>query len=138
MNAEPIAAEFLQHSEEELDHAGRIAARIRQFGGSPDFNSATLGERSHSEYVEAASLRDMVIENLVATASRSPTPPSWSGSAPLIRPRAGCSRTSSRSRRSGPRTWCPARRAARRADDRVIAAALRSGALRPFDRRPHG
>jgi bacterioferritin len=66
MNAEPIAAEFLQHSQEELDHAGRIAARIGQLGGTPDFNPATLTERSHSEYVEAASLRAMVVENLVA------------------------------------------------------------------------
>ena len=66
MNAEPIAAEFLQHSQEELDHAGRIAARISQLGGTPDFNPATLTERSHSEYVEAESLRDMVVENLVA------------------------------------------------------------------------
>jgi len=66
MNAEPIAAEFLQHSQEELDHAGRIAARISQLGGTPDFNPSTLTERSHSEYVEADSLRDMVVENLVA------------------------------------------------------------------------
>jgi bacterioferritin len=66
MNAEPIAAEFLQHSQEELDHAGRIAARISQLGGTPDFNPATLTERSHSQYVEAESLRDMVVENLVA------------------------------------------------------------------------
>jgi bacterioferritin len=66
MNAEPVAAEFLQHSQEELDHAGRIAARISQLGGTPDFNPSTLAERSHSEYVEAASLQDMVAENLVA------------------------------------------------------------------------
>jgi len=66
MNAEPIAAEFLQHSQEELDHAGRIAARISQLGGTPDFNPSTLAERSHSEYVEADSLRAMVVENLVA------------------------------------------------------------------------
>ena len=66
MNAEPIAAEFLQHSQEELDHAGRIAARISQLGGAPNFDPSTLTERSHSEYVEAASLHDMVVENLVA------------------------------------------------------------------------
>ena len=66
MNAEPVAAEFLQHSQEELDHAGRIAARISQLGGTPDFNPSTLAERSHSEYVEADSLRAMVVENLVA------------------------------------------------------------------------
>lgn len=66
MNAEPIAAEFLQHSQEELEHAGLIAARISQLGGTPDFNPATVTERSHSEYADAASLHDMVVENLVA------------------------------------------------------------------------
>jgi bacterioferritin len=66
MNAEPIAAEFLQHSEEELGHASRIAARISQLGGTPDFSPSTLTERSHSEYVEAETLHDMIVENLVA------------------------------------------------------------------------
>lgn len=66
MNAEPVAAEFLQHSQEELDHAGKIAARISQLGGTPDFNPATVTERAHSEYVEASTLHDMVVENLVA------------------------------------------------------------------------
>jgi bacterioferritin len=66
MDAEPIAAEFLVHSEEELRHAGMIAARISQLGGTPDFAPSTLEARSHSEYVEADSLRAMVTENLVA------------------------------------------------------------------------
>jgi bacterioferritin len=66
MNAEPVAAEFLEHSQEELDHAGRIAARINQLGGTPDFNPSTLLDRSHSEYAEAGTLHDMVVENLVA------------------------------------------------------------------------
>jgi bacterioferritin len=66
MSAEPIAAEFLEHSHQELEHAGMIAARISQLGGSPDFDPQTLTERSHSEYVEADSLREMVMENLVA------------------------------------------------------------------------
>lgn len=66
MDAEPIAAEFLAHSEEELAHAGLIAARISQLGSNPDFSPSTLERRSHSEYVEADSLRAMVTENLVA------------------------------------------------------------------------
>lgn len=66
MNAEPIAAEFLQHSIEEFDHAGRIAARIAQLGGEPDFDPSHLTARSHSEYRTASSLREMVEENLVA------------------------------------------------------------------------
>jgi bacterioferritin len=66
MNAEPIAAEFLAHSEEELQHAGLIAARISQLGSTPDFAPSTLEGRAHSEYVEASSLQAMVTENLVA------------------------------------------------------------------------
>ncbi|MFC6238894.1 ferritin-like domain-containing protein [Longivirga aurantiaca] len=66
MDAEPIAAEFLAHSEEELGHAGLIAARISQLGSNPDFSPSTLEGRAHSEYVEADSLRAMVTENLVA------------------------------------------------------------------------
>lgn len=61
-----VAAEFLGHSNEEQDHADRIAARIRQLGGNPDFNPATLLERSHSEYREGATLADMIREDLIA------------------------------------------------------------------------
>ncbi|MDF6842513.1 hypothetical protein NLR04_25055, partial [Escherichia coli] len=66
INAEPIAAEFLVHANEEQAHADSIAARIVQLGGEPNFNPEGLSTRSHSEYVEADSLVDMIKENLVA------------------------------------------------------------------------
>ncbi|HEY2764126.1 MAG TPA: ferritin-like domain-containing protein [Pseudonocardiaceae bacterium] len=66
INAEPVAAEFLEHAREEQDHADRLAARITQLGGSPDFNPDTLTGRSHSEYRTASDLIDMIKENLVA------------------------------------------------------------------------
>jgi bacterioferritin len=66
MNADPIAAEFLAHSGEELGHADRISARIVQLGGEPDLSPDTLTRRSHAEYIEGKSLDDMVKENLVA------------------------------------------------------------------------
>jgi len=66
INADPIAQEFLQHANEEQGHADQIAGRIVQLGGAPDFNPATLVERSHAEYIEGVSLRDMIIEDLVA------------------------------------------------------------------------
>jgi bacterioferritin len=66
MNAEPVAAEFLQHATEELDHAERLATRISQLGGEPDYNAATLAGRALSEYRTASTLRQMVVENLVA------------------------------------------------------------------------
>jgi bacterioferritin len=66
MNAEPVAAEFAEHATQEQDHADRICERIVQLGGEPDLNPASLTQRSHSEYVEASSLEDMIKENLVA------------------------------------------------------------------------
>src|SRR6185369_9734099 len=66
IHAEPVAAEFLQHAQEEQGHADQIAERITQLGGEPDFNPNSLLTRSHAEYVEGQSLVDMIRENLVA------------------------------------------------------------------------
>jgi bacterioferritin len=66
INAQSVADEFLEHATEEQGHADRIAARIVQLGGEPDLSPDTLSSRSHSEYVEAESLLDMIRENLVA------------------------------------------------------------------------
>ncbi|HET9029809.1 MAG TPA: ferritin-like domain-containing protein [Candidatus Aquilonibacter sp.] len=66
LNKDAVAAEFLQHAAEEQGHADRIAERITQLGGEPDFNPATLTSRSHSEYVEGDDLVSMIKENLVA------------------------------------------------------------------------
>ena len=60
------AAEFLEHATEEQDHADRIAQRIAQLGGDPDLNPATLLARSHSEYDEHESVRDMLQSDLFA------------------------------------------------------------------------
>src|SRR3954452_14615055 len=38
IHAQPVAAEFLQHAQEELQHADQIAERITQLGGEPNFN----------------------------------------------------------------------------------------------------
>lgn len=66
INADPVAAELLQHANEEQQHADLLAARIIQLGGEPDFNPEGLLSRSHSEYVAGTSLLDMVREDLVA------------------------------------------------------------------------
>jgi bacterioferritin len=66
LNAAGVAAEFLEHAAQELDHANRIAARITQLQGLPDFNPDVLSARSHAEYVEGNDLLDMVREDLVA------------------------------------------------------------------------
>jgi bacterioferritin len=62
----PVKAEFLQHAAEEQAHADRIAERIVQLGGAPDLSPDSLSSRSHSEYVEGATLREMIAEDLIA------------------------------------------------------------------------
>ena len=66
INAESVAAEFLQHSNEEQGHADEIARRIVQLKGEPNFNPDGLLTRSHAEYQEGTSLVDMIKEDLVA------------------------------------------------------------------------
>lgn len=66
INAQSVAAEFLQHANEEQTHADQIAQRIVQLGGEPNFSPEGLLTRSHSEYVEGTSLIDMIKEDLVA------------------------------------------------------------------------
>jgi bacterioferritin len=66
INAQAVAAEFLQHATEEQGHADEIAARITQLDGEPDFNPEGLATRSHAEYVPGDSLISMIKEDLVA------------------------------------------------------------------------
>ena len=66
IHAEGVAAEFLEHAQDEQQHADQIAARITQLGGEPDFSPEGLATRSHAEYVEGDSLGDMIKEDLVA------------------------------------------------------------------------
>jgi bacterioferritin len=61
-----IAEEFREHAEEEQAHAGKIAARIKQLGGKPEMNPASVAKTSHTEYKEGVSLADMIREDLVA------------------------------------------------------------------------
>jgi bacterioferritin len=66
IQAEPVAQEFAEHAAEEQGHADRIAQRITQLGGDPDFNPSGLAARSASEYVEGGSLVQMIEDNLIA------------------------------------------------------------------------
>ncbi|HEX5876662.1 MAG TPA: ferritin-like domain-containing protein, partial [Pyrinomonadaceae bacterium] len=66
IHAEGVAAEFLEHANDEQGHADRIAQRIVQLQGEPNFNPEGLLMRSHAEYVEGTSLTDMIQEDLVA------------------------------------------------------------------------
>ena len=66
IHAQAVAAEFLQHANEEQTHADQISARIVQLQGAPNLNPDGLLSRSHSEYVEGETLIDMIKEDLVA------------------------------------------------------------------------
>jgi bacterioferritin len=61
-----IAEEFMVHATEESAHADRIAQRIVQLGGEPDFSPSTLLQRSHADYDESNDLKTMVKVNLIA------------------------------------------------------------------------
>lgn len=66
LNAKVAAAEFLEHANEELAHADRLAERINQLGGDADLNPDTLTKRSHAEYRIGQTLAEMIKENLIA------------------------------------------------------------------------
>lgn len=66
IRAKAAAAEFLEHALEEQAHADQIAERITQLGENPDLNPDTLTKRSHAEYDEQTSLRQMLEADLIA------------------------------------------------------------------------
>jgi bacterioferritin len=66
VHGKAAADEFKEHADEERAHAEKIAERIQQLGGKPDFNPKSLLERSVSHYIEGENLADMIREDLVA------------------------------------------------------------------------
>jgi bacterioferritin len=66
IHSQAVAGEFAEHAAEEEGHADRIAERIAQLGGEPNFNPEGLLTRSHSEYIEGNNLVEMIKEDLVA------------------------------------------------------------------------
>jgi len=66
IHAAPVAAEFLEHATQEMQHADSLAKRIVELRGEPNFSPDGLSERSHAEYVEGSSLKDMIKEDLIA------------------------------------------------------------------------
>ncbi|MFT3790173.1 MAG: ferritin-like domain-containing protein [Rudaea sp.] len=66
INAKSIAAEFLEHANEEQQHADQIAERITQLDGDPNFSPEGLQTRSHAEFIVPDDLAAMIEENLVA------------------------------------------------------------------------
>lgn len=61
-----VAAEFQEHAQDEERHMMMIAERINQLGGNPDFNPATISERTATEYGASRDLLKLVEANLIA------------------------------------------------------------------------
>ena len=61
-----IAEEFLVHARKEAVHADRLAQRIVQLGGAPDYSPDTLSQRSHADYDESPDLKSMIRADLIA------------------------------------------------------------------------
>jgi bacterioferritin len=61
-----VAAEFKEHGDDEQRHMMMIAERINQLGGDPDFNPATIMERTATEYGKGDDLLKLVEEDLIA------------------------------------------------------------------------
>ena len=66
VHSEGVKAEFLEHANDEQEHADRIAERIVQLGGEPNFSPEGLASRAHAQYEEGKTLRDMIREDLIA------------------------------------------------------------------------
>jgi bacterioferritin len=66
INSDSVKTEFQAHAIEEMTHADRLAKRITELGGEPNFSPYGLSERSHAEYVEGDTINSMITENLVA------------------------------------------------------------------------
>jgi len=66
INSEGAKAEFLQHANDEQQHADLLSERITQLNGEPNLNPEGLATRSHSQYETSDDLAAMIKEDLVA------------------------------------------------------------------------
>lgn len=66
LGASVAAKEFLEHAQQESEHADALAKRIVQLGGDPDLNPESILGRAHADYVDCDNLKDMIKENLIA------------------------------------------------------------------------
>jgi bacterioferritin len=66
LSSESVKEEFDEHAKEEQTHMRKVAERINQLGGMPNFSPEGLASRAASQYVEGSNLIEMIKENLVA------------------------------------------------------------------------
>jgi bacterioferritin len=61
-----VSAEFEEHALDEERHMMMLAERIHQLGGDPDFNPATVAQRTATEYGVGQDLLKLIEEDLIA------------------------------------------------------------------------
>lgn len=63
-----IAFEIIlkEHWEDEQGHLGRIAERMKQLGGIPNFNPEGLSERAYAQFESGHSLSELLRQDLIA------------------------------------------------------------------------
>jgi len=66
IHATGVEEEFLEHANQEQQHADMIAKRICELGGTPNLDPTGLATRSHAQYGEGDTLEEMIREDLVA------------------------------------------------------------------------
>ena len=66
IHASGVEDEFLEHANDEQDHADRVAKRICELNGTPNLNPEGLATRSHAQYGTAETLTEMIKEDLIA------------------------------------------------------------------------
>jgi bacterioferritin len=66
LSSPAIADELMVHAQQEAAHGDKIAARIVELGGEPDFAPDKLLQRSHAQYDESGELKEMLRADLVA------------------------------------------------------------------------
>jgi bacterioferritin len=66
IHGQSVESEFLEHANEEQQHADQVAKRITELGGTPNLNPEGLATRSHAQYGTAETLQDMIKEDLIA------------------------------------------------------------------------
>lgn len=64
--SESVRAEFLEHANEEQQHADWLAERITQLNGKPELDPSKFAANSHTQYVEADGLTGMLTEDLIS------------------------------------------------------------------------
>jgi bacterioferritin len=60
-----VIAVLLEHAAHDQQHVDRLADRIVQLGGVPDFSPVGLAERSHAEYTDGNRLAEIVRDALI-------------------------------------------------------------------------